>query len=134
VCCVFDVLEGGNALLEGLHSAAGSTGVCCCLERVGVGRWFVRGIQQLALQLALVCAAVWLSLDCLLTTYCCLLCGCVPSTLMLPQKTQAEWPTLSLSSGGIFSISTFALSLLLVFRTNSSYEVSCSLCGLTSPL
>jgi predicted membrane channel-forming protein YqfA (hemolysin III family) len=36
---------------------------------------------------------------------------------------QADWPTLSLSSGGIFSISTFALSLLLVFRTNSSYEV-----------
>lgn len=36
---------------------------------------------------------------------------------------QSEWPTLSLSSGGIFSISTFALSLLLVFRTNSSYEV-----------
>lgn len=34
----------------------------------------------------------------------------------------AEWPTLSLQSGGIFSISTFALSLLLVFRTNSSYE------------
>jgi hypothetical protein len=37
---------------------------------------------------------------------------------------QTDWPTLSLSSGGIFSISTFALSLLLVFRTNSSYEVS----------
>jgi predicted membrane chloride channel (bestrophin family) len=37
---------------------------------------------------------------------------------------QADWPTLSLSSGGIFSISTFALSLLLVFRTNSSYEVT----------
>ena len=36
---------------------------------------------------------------------------------------QAEWPTLSLQSGGIFSISTCALSLLLVFRTNSSYEV-----------
>lgn len=41
---------------------------------------------------------------------------------MLPWP-QADWPTLSLSSGGIFSISTFALSLLLVFRTNSSYEV-----------
>jgi hypothetical protein len=36
---------------------------------------------------------------------------------------QSEWPTLALNSSGIFSISTFALSLLLVFRTNSSYEV-----------
>uniref|UniRef100_A0A383VJ70 Uncharacterized protein n=1 Tax=Tetradesmus obliquus TaxID=3088 RepID=A0A383VJ70_TETOB len=33
-----------------------------------------------------------------------------------------DWPTINLNSSGIFSISTFALSLLLVFRTNSSYE------------
>lgn len=43
--------------------------------------------------------------------------------ILLSLLIQADWPTLSLSSGGIFSISTFALSLLLVFRTNSSYEV-----------
>lgn len=42
----------------------------------------------------------------------------------LSANLQTEWPTLTLQSGGIFSISTFALSLLLVFRTNSSYEVS----------
>jgi predicted membrane chloride channel (bestrophin family) len=35
---------------------------------------------------------------------------------------QLDWPTINLNSSGIFSISTFALSLLLVFRTNSSYE------------
>ena len=32
------------------------------------------------------------------------------------------WPNLAVSPEGPFSISTFALSLLLVFRTNSSYE------------
>lgn len=32
------------------------------------------------------------------------------------------WPDLAVSPDGPFSISTFALSLLLVFRTNSSYE------------
>jgi putative membrane protein len=32
------------------------------------------------------------------------------------------WPDLAVSPEGPFSISTFALSLLLVFRTNSSYE------------
>jgi predicted membrane chloride channel (bestrophin family) len=51
-------------------------------------------------------------------------CFCqVLSSLLMYLFVQADWPTLSLSSGGIFSISTFALSLLLVFRTNSSYEV-----------
>jgi predicted membrane chloride channel (bestrophin family) len=33
-----------------------------------------------------------------------------------------NWPNLSVNPDGAFSISTFALSLLLVFRTNSSYE------------
>eukprot|EP00878_Enallax_costatus_P025175 GHUV01026908.1.p1 GENE.GHUV01026908.1~~GHUV01026908.1.p1 ORF type:complete len:418 (+),score=116.02 GHUV01026908.1:150-1403(+) len=33
-----------------------------------------------------------------------------------------QWPAVALPSNGVFSISTFALSLLLVFRTNSSYE------------
>lgn len=32
------------------------------------------------------------------------------------------WPNLAVPYQGLFSISTFALSLLLVFRTNSSYE------------
>lgn len=41
--------------------------------------------------------------------------------LLLPVL-QLDWPTINLNSSGIFSISTFALSLLLVFRTNSSYE------------
>ena len=35
---------------------------------------------------------------------------------------QVQWPAIALPSNGVFSISTFALSLLLVFRTNSSYE------------
>jgi predicted membrane chloride channel (bestrophin family) len=39
-----------------------------------------------------------------------------------PVVLQLDWPTINLNSSGIFSISTFALSLLLVFRTNSSYE------------
>lgn len=32
------------------------------------------------------------------------------------------WPDIAVSPEGPFAISTFALSLLLVFRTNSSYE------------
>jgi predicted membrane chloride channel (bestrophin family) len=32
------------------------------------------------------------------------------------------WPDLAVSPDGPFAISTFALSLLLVFRTNSSYD------------
>jgi hypothetical protein len=56
------------------------------------------------------------------------LTGTCVMTAALPchgsQPMQLEWPTLSLNSSGIFSLSTFALSLLLVFRTNSSYEVS----------
>ena len=31
------------------------------------------------------------------------------------------WPSIVVTAEGPFSISTFALSLLLVFRTNSSY-------------
>lgn len=56
------------------------------------------------------------------TCVCC--CCCCHRMLCAAHMLQTDWPTLSLSSGGIFSISTFALSLLLVFRTNSSYEVS----------
>jgi hypothetical protein len=33
-----------------------------------------------------------------------------------------EWPGLAVSTTGVYSLSTFALSLLLVFRTNSSYQ------------
>jgi len=33
-----------------------------------------------------------------------------------------SWPDIAVSPEGPFSISTFALSLLLVFRTNSSYD------------
>ena len=33
-----------------------------------------------------------------------------------------RWPDLAVAPEGPFAISTFALSLLLVFRTNSSYE------------
>jgi hypothetical protein len=36
------------------------------------------------------------------------------------------WPDLAVSPDGPFSISTFALSLLLVFRTNSSYDRWCA--------
>jgi len=32
------------------------------------------------------------------------------------------WPSLTVNFTGPFSLSTFALSLLLVFRTNSSYQ------------
>jgi predicted membrane chloride channel (bestrophin family) len=35
---------------------------------------------------------------------------------------QLQFPNVNLSTSGVFSISTFALSLLLVFRINSSYE------------
>lgn len=33
-----------------------------------------------------------------------------------------DWPGLAVSTSGVYSLSTFALSLLLVFRTNSSYQ------------
>lgn len=33
-----------------------------------------------------------------------------------------NWPGLAVSTSGVYSLSTFALSLLLVFRTNSSYQ------------
>eukprot|EP00878_Enallax_costatus_P036382 GHUV01040848.1.p1 GENE.GHUV01040848.1~~GHUV01040848.1.p1 ORF type:complete len:202 (+),score=2.55 GHUV01040848.1:166-771(+) len=33
-----------------------------------------------------------------------------------------HWPSIAMSISGPFSLSTFALSLLLVFRTNSSYQ------------
>jgi len=33
-----------------------------------------------------------------------------------------DWPGLAVSTTGIYSLSTTALSLLLVFRTNSSYQ------------
>lgn len=33
-----------------------------------------------------------------------------------------DWPGLAVSTTGVYSLSTFALSLLLVFRTNSSYQ------------
>lgn len=33
-----------------------------------------------------------------------------------------QWPQLAVEIAGPFSLSTFALSLLLVFRTNSSYQ------------
>lgn len=39
------------------------------------------------------------------------------------------WPELAVSPSGPFSISTFALSLLLVFRTNSSYHRWWEACG-----
>ncbi len=45
-----------------------------------------------------------------------------PLQLLAAAVLQLDWPTINLSSAGIFSLSTFALSLLLVFRTNSSYE------------
>jgi ion channel-forming bestrophin family protein len=42
---------------------------------------------------------------------------------------ELAWPDVSISSQGAFSASTVALSLLLVFRTNSSYERWCATDG-----
>jgi predicted membrane chloride channel (bestrophin family) len=58
----------------------------------------------------------------------CYLCGCharhCDCLLLLIRALllQLQLPNVNLSTSGVFSISTFALSLLLVFRINSSYE------------